>query len=108
MEPTTTKITVEGVGGVKLSTDAGLVRWLSRKGVDCLRDSDGDEVVDFESLEDGGRYTLGPPKQQQQQDGKLRCCCVFSCSLCWSNIDSSWILFSRFPMFNRTYAFNSR
>jgi hypothetical protein len=95
MEPTTKKITVEGVGGViggvKLSTDAELVRWLSKMGVDCLRDRDGDEVVGFASLVNGGVYTLGPPKQQQQPYGKLRCCCLFSCSLCWSNIDSSLI-----------------
>ena len=36
---------------------------------------DGKNIIGFESLVDGGRYTLGPPMQQQQQpNGKLRCC----------------------------------
>ena len=47
------KITVEGVGGVKLSTDAALDKWLENKKVQCLIDSDGDEVVDFGTLNDG-------------------------------------------------------
>eukprot|EP00339_Tiarina_fusa_P003020 CAMPEP_0117010082 /NCGR_PEP_ID=MMETSP0472-20121206/8983_1 /TAXON_ID=693140 ORGANISM="Tiarina fusus, Strain LIS" /NCGR_SAMPLE_ID=MMETSP0472 /ASSEMBLY_ACC=CAM_ASM_000603 /LENGTH=304 /DNA_ID=CAMNT_0004712537 /DNA_START=75 /DNA_END=989 /DNA_ORIENTATION=+ len=59
------RITVEGVGGVKLSTDAALDKWLENKKVQCLIDSDGDEVVDFDSVVDGGTYTLGPPQQQR-------------------------------------------
>ena len=58
------KITVEGVG-VKLGSDAALDKWLDRKGIRCLLDGDGDEIVDIESLVDGGTYTLGPPIQQQ-------------------------------------------
>ena len=59
------KITVEGVG-VKLGHEAALDKWLKGKGHRCLLDSDGYEVVDFESLVDGGTYTLGPLVQQQQ------------------------------------------
>lgn len=57
---TTKKITVDTVGGVKLSTDAGLDKWLENKKVQCLIDSEGDEVVDFDSLVHGGKYKLGP------------------------------------------------
>jgi hypothetical protein len=32
------------------------------------------KIRGFESLVDGGNYTLGPPQQQQQQNGKSRCC----------------------------------
>jgi len=59
------RIAVEGVGGVKLSHNAALDKWLENKKVQCLIDSDGDEVVDFDSLVDGGTYTLGPPPQSQ-------------------------------------------
>ena len=63
------RINVEGVGGVKLTTDAELDKWLTNQGVDALLDSDGDQVVGFATLVDGSRYTLGPPRilQQQQQ-----------------------------------------
>ena len=40
----------EGISGFKLSADAELDKWLSRKGAECLLDSDADEVVGFESL----------------------------------------------------------
>ena len=59
------KITVHGVGGVKLSSDAEFDKWLSKKGVECLLDHDGDEVVGFASLVDGGTYTLGPQPSLQ-------------------------------------------
>lgn len=62
------RIIVESVGGVKLSTDAALDKWLENKKVQCLIDSDGDEVVDFDSLVDGGTYTLGPPQHKQLHD----------------------------------------
>jgi hypothetical protein len=66
---------VEGVGGVKLSSNDELGRFLENKKVQCLIDSDGDQVYGFDSLVDGGTYTLGPPQQQQQQqNGKLLCC----------------------------------
>ena len=78
MSPTK-KITVEGVGGVKLSSDAALDKWLGNKGVECLLDEEGDEVVDFESLVHDRTYTLGPPlmqqqlqQEQQQQEKKRR------------------------------------
>ena len=64
------RINVEGVGGVKLTTDAELDKWLSKQGVDALLDSDGDQVVGLATLVDGSRYTLGPlilQEQQQQQ-----------------------------------------
>ena len=59
------KITVEGVGGVKLSTDAELDKWLAMKQAQCLIGSDGYQVIGFASLEDGGTYTLGPQQQHQ-------------------------------------------
>ncbi|KAG7338768.1 serine/threonine protein kinase-like protein [Nitzschia inconspicua] len=61
------RIDVEGVGGVKLTTDAELDKWLTKMGVDALLDSDGDQVVGFATLVDGSRYTLGPLILQQQQ-----------------------------------------
>ena len=60
------KITVDGVG-LKLSNDRELVRWLHNKKVQCLIDSDGDEIGGFETLEDGGEYTLGPLQRAQSQ-----------------------------------------
>lgn len=60
------RITVEGVGGVKLSTEKEFDKWLKSEGVKCLLDDDNDKIIGFESLVDGGRYTLGP--QQKQQD----------------------------------------
>jgi hypothetical protein len=91
------RITVEGVGGVKLSSNDELGRFLEKKKVQCLIDSDGDQVYGFDSLVDGGTYTLGPPQrqqqqQQQQQNGKLLCCsrifvfnvlflCLTSCNI---------------------------
>ena len=61
------KINVEGVGGVKLTTDAELDKLLTNQGVDALLDSDGDQVVGFATLVNGSRYTLGPRILQQQQ-----------------------------------------
>ena len=61
------RINVEGVGGVKLTTDAELDKWLTNQGVDALLDSDGDQVVGFATLVDGSRYTLGPLILQQRQ-----------------------------------------
>jgi hypothetical protein len=73
------KIKVDGVGGVKLSNDYELNNWLIRKKGNFLVDSEGDEIGDFESLDDDGKYTL---QLQQQPNGKLRCCfciLVFKC-----------------------------
>ena len=70
--PPKKRIAVEGVGGVKLSNDDELDKWLNKKSVECLRDSDGDENVGFESLVDGGKYTLGAPKKQQGPEAKKR------------------------------------
>lgn len=56
---------------MKLSSNGDLDRWLGKKGVECLRNADGDEVGGFDTLVHGGRYTLGPnvplPQQQQQR-----------------------------------------
>jgi hypothetical protein len=52
------KITVHGVGGVKLSNDTELDKWLDKKEVECLVDTEGDEVGGFCSLAQGGTYTL--------------------------------------------------
>ena len=51
------RITVEGVGGVKLSTDAGFDKLLTRYGVNSLLDIDGDQIVGFESLIESGTYS---------------------------------------------------
>ena len=40
---------------------SSLDRWLKGR---CLRDSEGDQVVDFDLLVDGGMYTLGPAIEQ--------------------------------------------
>ena len=58
------RIIVEGVGGVKISSEERYEKWLARNGRQCLLDSDGDQI-DFGFLVEGGSYTLGPPIQQQ-------------------------------------------
>eukprot|EP00543_Licmophora_paradoxa_P008980 CAMPEP_0202442810 /NCGR_PEP_ID=MMETSP1360-20130828/2163_1 /ASSEMBLY_ACC=CAM_ASM_000848 /TAXON_ID=515479 /ORGANISM="Licmophora paradoxa, Strain CCMP2313" /LENGTH=609 /DNA_ID=CAMNT_0049058271 /DNA_START=125 /DNA_END=1954 /DNA_ORIENTATION=- len=58
------KITV-GSTGALVGSHQGYQDLLSRKGIQCLL-IDNFEVHDFESLVDGGTYTLGPPIQQQQ------------------------------------------
>ena len=67
------RIIVDG-GGVKLRSNDDLRLWLERQGVRSLVDNEGDEVGGFDTLQPGGEYKLGPSQQQQQQDGKLRCC----------------------------------
>ena len=54
------KIEIEGVGGVKLFSEDGYEKWLRKKNVGYLLDSEGDQV-DFEGLAEGGTYTLPPP-----------------------------------------------
>ena len=60
-------ISIEGVGGVRLSSDSALDKWLDKNKVQCLINKDGYQVVDFDSLENEGVYKLGPPLLQQQQ-----------------------------------------
>ena len=60
------KITV-GDSGYKLGSDTDYKIFLSMFGVRSLRDSDRDEIVGFDALDDDGTYTLGPPVLQQQQ-----------------------------------------
>jgi len=52
----TKTITVDGMGRVKLSNDAGLDKWLRAVGIQCLLDDDGINIIQFELLEDGGKY----------------------------------------------------
>jgi hypothetical protein len=52
------KIAVDGVGGVKVSNDKELDKWLIIKEIDGLVGSEGCEVGGFESLVDDGKYTL--------------------------------------------------
>lgn len=59
----TSKRILVGVGGVKLSNDGDLERFLQKKNAACLIDSDGYAVYGFGALEEGGEYTLGPPPQ---------------------------------------------
>ena len=48
----------------KVGSEEGYEKVLAYFGVKCLIDSsDGYDVEDFAALEDGGRYTLGPPKK---------------------------------------------
>ena len=75
----------------RLSNEDGYRNLLSEFRVTCLKEGDGVEIEDFESLVNGGTYTLGP--QQKEQNGRLRCCfCIlvfeqirnyslFSCSV---------------------------
>ena len=50
------------------------------KNVQCLIDSDGDQIVGFESLERDGTYKLGPPVQQMFQVRMLMRFLLFCCS----------------------------
>ena len=45
---------------VELSNDDDLYRWLDQKRVDYLQDEDRIGIMDFGSLENGGKYILGP------------------------------------------------
>mmetsp|Transcript_153 Transcript_153/g.251 ORF Transcript_153/g.251 Transcript_153/m.251 type:complete len:123 (+) Transcript_153:3-371(+) len=65
------KITVEGVGGVKLSINSEYKDWLNRRGLLCLKDSDECEIADFQSRLDGGKDTLGPRPHRQQDGGNV-------------------------------------
>ena len=49
---------ISSADGFKSLLNALDINWICR---------DGRNVIDFESLVDGGTYTLGPPRQQQQQ-----------------------------------------
>ena len=71
MNMTRKTINVEGFDAVQLSSDAGFDKWLSRKEVAALFNEDGVEIIDFDTLVDGGKYscTFGPPPQQEN-DGK--------------------------------------
>lgn len=51
----------------RLSNEHGYRNLISGFGVACLKDGDGVELEDFESLVDDGKYTLGPPPQQQPE-----------------------------------------
>ena len=51
----------------RLSNEDGYRNLLSEFRVAFLKDDDGVEIEDFESLVDGGKYTLGSPQQQKQQ-----------------------------------------
>ena len=62
------KITVVDASGVertwKLGNDKGYDNLIRHFGVGSLVDDGNCVMVDFESLADGGNYTLGPPQQQ--------------------------------------------
>jgi len=68
------KITVADASGSDsrelLGSQDGYKELRDRLGVAFLVDEEGFHTNDFESLVDGGKYTLGPPKQQQQQQAK--------------------------------------
>ena len=64
----TKRITVNGVGGIKLSNDAEFDKWLGMQSVACLLDNDGDQILGFQSLVTGGTYTLGPPVKKQRHE----------------------------------------
>ena len=68
-------ITVEDAGGNKeketVGTEEGYKSLLNEYQVVCVRDSNGSKIRDFEALQDGGTYTLGPPQQQTQPQPAL-------------------------------------
>jgi hypothetical protein len=73
------KMTVEDASGTVRTiqvTEGNVEIWLDKLVSSSFVSSDSVEIIDFESLVDGGKCTLGPPqlKQQLQQDGELRCC----------------------------------
>ena len=49
-----------------VGSQRGYEKLLDEYAVVCLRDSQQAKIRDFESLEHGGTYTLGPPIQVQQ------------------------------------------
>ncbi|KAL7571315.1 hypothetical protein ACA910_007636 [Epithemia clementina (nom. ined.)] len=62
------KIRIDGIGTVKLATQHGYDKLLKNEGVKFLLDKDDQaQVLDFESLVDGGAYTLGRTQEQPQQ-----------------------------------------
>ena len=72
----------------KLSTQDGYKNLLFGLKVAVLKDADDIEIEDFESLEDGGTYTLGQPRQQQ--DGEF--CCSFCLALCCAILYASFVV----------------
>lgn len=58
--------TDQGERRKRLGTQDGYKRLLSEFAISFLKDADGIEIEDFESLVDGYKYELGPPEQQQQ------------------------------------------
>lgn len=51
-------------------TEDRIETWLHKLGVDSFVESNGVEIIDFESLVEGGKYTLGPPEQQLGRQAK--------------------------------------
>ena len=91
------KITVvEASGNVRTimvaEAEGNVEKWLDKLGVDSFVDSDSAEIIDFESLQDGGTYTLGPPRQQQH--GEF--CCSFCFALCCAILYASFVVRTRF------------
>ncbi|KAL7571314.1 hypothetical protein ACA910_007635 [Epithemia clementina (nom. ined.)] len=61
------KIHIDGIGAVKLATQHGYDKLLKNEGVKFLLDKDDQaRVLDFESLVDGGAYTLSRPQEKPQ------------------------------------------
>ena len=70
MAPKKIKVVVDASGGESkegLGSQDGYKELLRRLDVVFLVDEDGYNTNDFESLEDGGTYTLGQRRRQQQQ-----------------------------------------
>ena len=68
MAPKTITVVDASSGGESkelLSNEEGYKNLIAEYRVTSLKDRNGAKIRDFESLEDGGKYTLGP---QQQRD----------------------------------------
>lgn len=52
---------------IMIRSETHFKEWRKEEGVKSLVNQEEIEISDFESLEDGETYTLGPPRQIQQQ-----------------------------------------
>ena len=83
---------------IKIRDERHFKEWRKEEGVKSLLDNDNIEISDFESLEDGGTYTLGPHIQQ----GTCKKCSRFGAiTLIWLVLSWLTICLSLFlPLFH--------
>ena len=91
MAPKKIKVVINEGGEIskeKISSNEGYEKMLARLRVQSIKDNEGYNIDGFPSLEDGGTYTLGQPRHQQ--DGEF--CCSFCFALCCAILYASFVV----------------